>query len=248
MITKTQQAINDTVDLFNQELQNDELLQEELDEQNARLRSNTQICEEEGYLFTPGKKMPQTFQCGGSRNAGKYMRVDYDGYIKPMSGGGGSGYEPDFTTIALTSNNELAVIDYISSTEANNLIYANVEITEPAQQLETIEIKGTKYTIGGGEGGYEPDFQTIGLTSNTTLGVLDYVSKTYVDSKTQPLYHHIIRFNARGYGVIITLDSRTEHIDTPQLIMSNIFGIKYAIGKQTDEQFTHITHIVFLEN
>lgn len=72
-------------------------------------------------------------------------------------GGSGSGYEPDNETVGLNSDDELTVIDYISSTEAKNLVQGNVPFSLSDPSLSSILINGTKYKIeteiGGGRWG-----------------------------------------------------------------------------------------------
>ena len=145
--------IQDTYNLFLEAMEQENTIEDSEANQVANLRSNTQVCEEQGYDFRAGKDMPQSYQCGGIEHAGKYMRVDFDGYVRPYPAPGGEGYGPDFITIGLNSNGELAVVDYISSTMVNELLENKQDKLIAG---ENITITGNVISATGG-GGYEPD-------------------------------------------------------------------------------------------
>lgn len=153
------------------ELLEQELLKDEKEVVETQpLKSNTQVCEEESYNYQPGKQMPQAFQCGGVANAGKYMRVAPDGYIRPMPGsGGGEGYEPDFTTIGLTSNSELAVMDYISYTTVNTLLGAKQDLITAQTDLDVRNISVNNRVWFGNYYIDEPSLSALLETVQETL-------------------------------------------------------------------------------
>lgn len=125
--------------------------EEQLVEETNANNSTTQICEEQNYNFKAGYEMPRDFQCAGVENAGKYMRVGTDGYVRPMPGQGeGGGYEPDLLTIGLTSNSELAVRDYISYTTATTLLGAKQDTLTAGTGISIVN--NVISATGGGSG------------------------------------------------------------------------------------------------
>lgn len=78
---------------------------------------------------------------------------------------------------------------------------------------------------GGGEGGYEPDYRTIGLTSNNTLAVRDYISATMVNSLIEQLDISLKDWTTQNFCpeyFAVELDGRLENLEED--VIPNIEG------------------------
>ena len=69
---------------------------------------------------------------------------------------------------------------------------------------------------GGGTGGYEPDYRTIGLTSNDTLAVRDYISATSVNALISQLNSELREWVDKNFCpeyFAVELDGRLETLE-----------------------------------